>query len=262
MLAALLVGSIVAYVLERRATWANDWLPNFIAEWSGILLALLVFDRLKEAQQRREFEMFLRPLRKKAGLALGKAVQPMIDFLLVLAESTGFETKPGYDLVPFMDELWHWLIEPREGIVDPRTCLADWVKTIAEVESRLRVLHINYDTILDPEALAEVDDLADRLGDRQWLVGDVGKPIGPEVANLITPHLYQSIAPLETLSLYFEAMVGAPLTTGPWHVPPEEHTSWQTMPEVWQRIREDARRRVGWTFYVEPIAVDVVAPQQ
>src|ERR1043166_9269122 len=97
----LLAASIVVWIEDRRASWANNWLPNFIAEWSGILITVLIVERLTQAQSRRDFERFYAPLRRTAGIALGRALQPMIDFLLAVAEVTGFETKPGYDLVSF-----------------------------------------------------------------------------------------------------------------------------------------------------------------
>lgn len=210
----LLAASIATYAIDRRTSWANNWLPNFIAEWSGILLALLVFDRLKEAQQRRAFEQFVRPARERAGLALGQALKPMIEFLLALAESTGLNTKPGEDLVPFMDELYNWIGSPHEDIVDPPSCLADWARTLALVETRLRAVHTNYDTVLDPEALAEIDSLADTLANRQFVEECVGKRMGQEITSLISPHLYQSLSPLSVLSFYFANMVGVPSLPG------------------------------------------------
>src|SRR5205085_75318 len=151
VLIALLLASIATWVFERNTSWANDWLPNFVAEWSGILIVVLVVERFAQAQIRREQETIYRSLSHTAGLAIGKALQPMIDFLLAAAESTGLETKPGYDLVTFYEEVWDAFSRPRSGIVDPRACLAAWVETIAEVEKRLRNVHDRYFMILDPE---------------------------------------------------------------------------------------------------------------
>jgi hypothetical protein len=253
-LASLFLASIFVWVLERNTSWANNWLPNFIAEWSGILITALVVERLVQAQARREAEAFYRPLRHTAGLAIGRALRPMIDFLLAVAESTGLKTRPAYDLVSFFEELWHWLVVPRSGIVDPRACLAAWADTLEEVEARLRDVHARYDTILDPGAIVQIDKLADCLGERQWLVNEVGRPIEADVVtNLITPHLYQATSPVAYLSGYFEEMVGTPLMTGPWHVAPEEQRSWRTLSEAWERTREDARRQILWTRWVQPI---------
>jgi hypothetical protein len=66
------------------------------------------------------------------------------------------------------------------------------------------------------------------------------------------PFIYQATRPLRYLSVYFEEMVGAPLTTGPWHVAPEQHVWWRTMTEDWQRVREDERRRIEWTWPPHP----------
>jgi hypothetical protein len=50
--------------------------------------------------------------------------------------------------VSFFEELWEWLTVPRDGIVDPRTCLANCADMLEEVETRLRNVHARYDTIL------------------------------------------------------------------------------------------------------------------
>lgn len=253
----LLMVFIVVWIFERHTSWANNWFPNFIAEWSGILIAVLVVDRLNQAQRARTeqavHESVYGSLRYTAGVAIGRALEPMIDFLLALAEVTGMKTKGGYALVDFLEELWEWLGTPRSGIVDPRSCLADFAKTAAEVAARLRGVHTSYFPVLEPpDAIAQIDQLADRLS-AAWLQREAGQPIDAEGAGrLIKAMVYRALAPLEPLAAYFEQMVGAPLTTGPWHVPPEEQPSWSSIPESWETVRDESRRQFAWTHWLRP----------
>jgi hypothetical protein len=56
---ALLALTAILWFFERAHAWANNWLPNFIAEWTGILIAV----GLVEWRRGREREAQLRPLR-------------------------------------------------------------------------------------------------------------------------------------------------------------------------------------------------------
>lgn len=246
VLTFLLVASVLVWAFERTTSWANDWLPNFIAEWSGIFIAVLVVDRLVYAERQREQAAIYTPLRHTAGLALGKALQPLIDFLLAVAEATGLRTRPGQDLVTFFEELFEAF--PRGGIVDPRACLEQWVEILTKVESDLRGVRDRYVVTLDPGEISELDKLIAAVVPYPWLLNERRTERESEaVTTMMKPTIYTATRPLRYLSLSFEDMVGAPLTTGPWHVSPEQHVSWRSMPEIWERVRDDERQRLLWT---------------
>lgn len=59
VLLALTTATVTLWVFERGQPWADNWLPNFIAEWTGIFVAVAIVDRLRE----REREAQVRPLR-------------------------------------------------------------------------------------------------------------------------------------------------------------------------------------------------------
>src|SRR5205823_4265035 len=52
----------------RDQAWADAWLPNFVAEWSGIALALVVVDRLLEQQRVHA----VTPLRRRAERSIAE----------------------------------------------------------------------------------------------------------------------------------------------------------------------------------------------
>jgi hypothetical protein len=251
VLLALLLASILTWLFDRHTAWANNWAPNFIAEWSGILIAVVVVERLVQAAQRREQAATYMALRHTAGVALGRALRPMVDFLLAVAEVTKIETKPGEELVVFFERVFEEL--PRSGIPDPKKCLAQWVEILDDAENRIRSVHDRYFMTLDPDEITQIDRLADSLSPRDWVLGSAGREPESEAATTVMkPFIYQATRPLRYLSVYFEEMVGAPLTTGPWHVAPEQHVWWRTMTEDWQRVREDERRRIEWTWPPHP----------
>jgi hypothetical protein len=252
-LAALLVGTSLTWLFARKTSWADNWLPNFIAEWSGILIVVVLVTRAEAAARRREEAVAYATLREKAGLEIASALRPMIDFLLSVAEVTGVRTRPVEKLVEFFDRLFLEL--PRDGIVDPRACLAQWADTLADVELRLRKVHERYSMALFPDEITQIDKVADALAQQDWLLDEVGKDHDSRaVTIMMQPFIYQATRPLRYLSLYFEEMVGVPLTTGPWHVSPaSQMLTWKTMPdEAWEAFRAEERRLTLWTRWVQP----------
>jgi hypothetical protein len=60
--AALATAStVVLFIFERSHGWAHDWLPNLAAEWTGIVIAVGIFDAIRERQRENE----LKPLRAR-----------------------------------------------------------------------------------------------------------------------------------------------------------------------------------------------------
>jgi hypothetical protein len=54
--------------------WVHEWMPNFIAEWSGLLLVVLVVDRMTERHHAR----LTMPLRYRAGDVLKEIVRSLV----------------------------------------------------------------------------------------------------------------------------------------------------------------------------------------
>jgi hypothetical protein len=60
--AAILTAVTAAlFTMEYGHEWAHEWLPNFVAEWTGILFAIGVFEMARERERERELE----PLRSR-----------------------------------------------------------------------------------------------------------------------------------------------------------------------------------------------------
>jgi hypothetical protein len=91
---ASLIVFFVLWLLERSHKWASEWLPNFVAEWSGILLTVVIVESVMKTKEEEdawakedldETEMFERlnlagPLRD-AGTTIANAIDPLLDFI-------------------------------------------------------------------------------------------------------------------------------------------------------------------------------------
>jgi hypothetical protein len=76
-IAILLVGDLVFHW-----KWPNNWMPNFIAEWSGIFIAAFAVERLLDLDRKRREALKLAPLQALAGDALATALIPVFEHLL------------------------------------------------------------------------------------------------------------------------------------------------------------------------------------
>jgi hypothetical protein len=59
VLGGLTVVTLILWLVERGHAWANNWLPNFVAEWTGILLVVVILERWRNREREAQF----RPLR-------------------------------------------------------------------------------------------------------------------------------------------------------------------------------------------------------
>jgi hypothetical protein len=58
--------------------WTDAWMPNFIAEWSGLFIAVFVVERLLERDRAASLDVQLEPLRGLAGDAIACSVAPVV----------------------------------------------------------------------------------------------------------------------------------------------------------------------------------------
>lgn len=72
--------SVVAYSLG--ATWASAWLPNFIAEWTGIFLVVVLVGRLLARHEEQERARKIQPMRDIAARDLAVIAQPILDYVV------------------------------------------------------------------------------------------------------------------------------------------------------------------------------------
>jgi hypothetical protein len=158
-LGALLLASILVEVLGHVFgwSWTDTWMPNFIAEWSGILLAVLVVDRLLETdRERRETERISR-LRESAGVQLHLAIGPLVG----CAEALGWRVlaedfEPDYhEMSPRAARLW------QNAITRALDGLEHFVSDYGEVlepDDRLSIIHLR-DSLASSRAMAEDDGI-------------------------------------------------------------------------------------------------------
>jgi hypothetical protein len=58
--------------------WVQTWMPNFIAEWSGLLVAVVIVERLLDRARAAEDAARRVPVRRVAGERLGRALGELV----------------------------------------------------------------------------------------------------------------------------------------------------------------------------------------
>jgi hypothetical protein len=180
-----LVGLLIAIALavlwyiERFHAWANNWLPNFIAEWTGILIAVALLDQLR--QQRNEARV--RPLRLHAYRAFLRWLDHVglvaSDYLERWVTDSGEResTRNASEAVRRMDEAF-----ARDAVPDPNTRRC-WVEMLRYDAAEIDKICARYLPFLPPPVtvptLAGVDAMrasADSFGEEKnsWGVGTYG----------------------------------------------------------------------------------------
>ena len=117
------MATLILWLVERGHAWANNWLPNFVAEWTGILLAVAIVDWWRQREREAQF----RPLR---ALCYGELLRFMDN--VGLSANTYLErfVVVGPGLEPTDD--WAEAVRridvalPRGAVTDPNTRLNWW----------------------------------------------------------------------------------------------------------------------------------------
>jgi hypothetical protein len=139
-------------------SWADTWMPNFIAEWSGIFIAVVVVERLFERDRRRQQELALAPLRRAAGSALLRALSSVLDY--AVREYAEVHQTKREDAIPASVFLNRWAdeVEQHPTMTDP--FWLDWLSdALAGMATQLREVRARYITALEPREIANLDSL-------------------------------------------------------------------------------------------------------
>jgi hypothetical protein len=160
-LALLLGASVLVYIVGRLTggLWPDIWMPNFIAEWSGILIAVVLVERLLDRERRRERELALAPLRREAANVLGHALNGVMGFAVATYASSHdiTDAEEPVEAAGFV-ERWarEWPdIQPLRN--------AEWLQHIARSLERtsqlLRDIRAKYLIALEPNEIVRLDGL-------------------------------------------------------------------------------------------------------
>lgn len=162
-LVALLLASIGLTIIGHALGWGwtDTWMPNFIAEWSGIFFAVLVVERLIERERQQRIEREQEPLKQAAALTINRAVAPLA--------AAGVLHCGGNDVDPY-EKVTDWIRSFPFAERDP-----GWTavrrRAIAESRAQINNLRERYGHLLDPDELVTVDYFRDQLSDEN-------KPLG------------------------------------------------------------------------------------
>ncbi len=88
------IGLVAALAYSSHAKWANTWLPSFIAEWSGIFIAVVVIDRLRAADRERKAGEGRAAVNSIPLHSLASCVEPIAYYagaLIGAGDATGYQ---------------------------------------------------------------------------------------------------------------------------------------------------------------------------
>jgi hypothetical protein len=151
-LAVLLAGTAGLWVSRRSDHWADQWLPNFVAEWSGIFIAVAVVDRLTYRARSAEREVALAPARLYAAGVVREILQQILEV----------PTRPVEDLR-----------QPQRVTVQ---LAYEWIRTLVRVEARLRRCRAEFAPALESNILRTLDQLLNSQRDARRAFEELGEP--------------------------------------------------------------------------------------
>ena len=168
-LGALTVLSIVLTAWQLDQKWAHEWMPNFIAEWSGLFVAVVVIERLLARARAVEEQTRRAPLRHLAGERLKKALTPLLDLAVEEYCAAGADLDSGEPAAVFFTR-WSVTLTKSKSARSAR-----WLRELDDVFAStcksLEEFRSEYASAIDPGELAHIDVLSRELwGNRGTLV--------------------------------------------------------------------------------------------
>jgi hypothetical protein len=254
----LLVISAGIYVTGKAAgeAWPDVWLPNFIAEWSGILIAVVLVERVLARERLREREEARAPLRLAVASTLSLALENVIDFAIDrYADEKGVdEAEDPVQAAPFLVE-WSRTVEDQMWTRDAFS-VGWWATTLKNLSESLVEIRAKYVTVLDPAEIRRLDDLersargkvtfaqtiADDLvpGKKTAMLGVLGKQAPGIIAGMCSD-VALCVSPVADVC---GAITGAPLTTaGAWQNHGFKKTLYENVEKF--RLEHEAKRARG-----------------
>jgi hypothetical protein len=165
-LVALTVITVIVAVWQWDKAWAHEWLPNFIAEWSGLFIAVVIVDRLLSRAEAVEVEQRRAPERRLAGDELALALEPIVNTAVHeharRRREHGEEGEEAPEPAAAFLERWSQALQSSSDIRRPA-----WLYILAnafeKARDSLRTLRVEYDVALDPGERANIATLANTL---------------------------------------------------------------------------------------------------
>jgi hypothetical protein len=179
-----------------RWSWTGNWMPNFIAEWSGIFVAVFVVERLLALQQHRAAEVQLKPLRVVAGDMLASSIAPIVACAWILRRTALVD--PGLALVRRYGEF----NRPLE--IEEVAEFDHWDGALRESTSALDRFRRDYWSLLEPSELVTLDQA-------RKLIEELSSPKRATGTDLDSA-LSQLYRPTRDISPIFQRLTGKELT--------------------------------------------------
>jgi hypothetical protein len=181
-LAVLTLVTVVLTLVFWDQAWVRDWMPNFIAEWSGLFLAVAIVDRLLSRARTAEIEKRRAPERQLAGNRLALALEPIVNTVVHeyarRRRAEGMEDEEPPEAASAFFERWSATVEGSPEARDPA-----WVYVFANVCERsseaLNKLRVEYDVAFEPGERANIANLADALSRDERDMGYWAEDIDP-----------------------------------------------------------------------------------
>ncbi|HYZ77404.1 MAG TPA: hypothetical protein VE596_08525 [Gaiellaceae bacterium] len=219
LLAILSVGTTVVWFAFRSHTWANDWLPNFIAEWTGLFLAVFVIDRLLERERERHHEyqreLRRRPMREAAGQAIERALAYIISFAVsTYAQLHEVVEEEAVDAWEFLQR---WIGEaPTATWTEDPEAVTRFALALTEMRERLLNVPERYQDGLDGAERVRIFDLQDLLRPtvvQSWAESMRSSRRGETVRSLLANQCRRIGEAIEPVLEDYSRMRGSRLTT-------------------------------------------------
>jgi hypothetical protein len=228
-LALVMVATVAIAVWQWDETWAHEWLPNFIAEWSGLFIAVAIVERLLARARAREEAARRQPLRTLAGAQLGRAVEGIIG--TAVSEYVFGGDKDDEPPEPAATFFERWAASLADS---SRARNATWLDILANsfesAREALGRVRAQYESALDPQELAHIDELSDRLSSAETALGPWAEDIDPdfertgyrdlmpqltpdEVARNVSNRCTEIAPHFAALASDYQALTGQQLTT-------------------------------------------------
>lgn len=161
----------LAWFAFRGQSWANTWLPNFVAEWSGIAFALVVIDRLLERNRQRQIVPI--QIRAERSIAIN---------LLHIAMLVEIDLWPDRLPLQLMANAWTRFADDPSGInygwiiphLENPKHHAYWRRTFEDARRDLSETRAAYIAFLEPATVDLLDELL-RVMNRELRYGFVSK---------------------------------------------------------------------------------------
>jgi hypothetical protein len=143
--------------------WVHEWMPNFIAEWSGLIVAVVIVDQLLARAREAERQRRRAPERQVVGDRLAQALDRVISAAAQEWSLGGRELEPA---APVPDFWTAWLadFENRHSVRDPAWRLA-FAHHLRAASGNLNRIRTNYDAALEPGERAHIATLSHRLSE-------------------------------------------------------------------------------------------------